>query len=192
MSITYTELYDLVGKKIKPSRFQHSIDVASVCIDLAKRFSLDAEAASIVGIYHDAYRYVDCSLLFDEIEEAGWEIMPEERESPMLLHGAVAAMHFDHDAGSVPLSYKLAVRHHTLGSVRMGTLGAILYIADYIEPGRKHLSDEDRALILSERSLEDMTMRIMDMQRPYFIKEGIKEAGSSLELYDFLKEGGKL
>ncbi|MBQ2259635.1 MAG: bis(5'-nucleosyl)-tetraphosphatase (symmetrical) YqeK [Spirochaetales bacterium] len=191
MSITYTELYSKVEKMIKPSRFQHSVDVAKTAAMLAERFGLDKDAALIAGIYHDAYRYVD-NPDFDVIRSSGWEIFPEEQMQPMLLHGAVAAMHFDEDAETVPMSYKLAVRHHTLGSVEMGKLGALLYIADYIEPGRKHLTDEDRAIILSEPTLELMIVKIMDMQRPYFEREGIREAETSKALYEFIKKGGEL
>ena len=108
----------------------------------------------------------------------------------MLLHGALAAIHFDEDAGGeVPFFYKLAVRHHTLGSDGMGVYGAICYIADYTEPGRRHLDDEGRKHILSAPSLEEMIIRIMDMQRIYFNEKGMKEAAVSVRLYDRLKSG---
>ena len=70
--------------------------------------------------------------------------------------------------------------------------GAVVYIADYAEKGRKHLDDEERRAILSCGSLEEMVIMIMDMQRPYFQSKGIREAGVSVELYDFLKAGGRL
>ena len=50
MSITYTELYSKVEKMIKPSRFQHSVDVAKTAAMLAERFGLDKDAALIAGI----------------------------------------------------------------------------------------------------------------------------------------------
>ena len=74
----------------------------------------------------------------------------------------------------------------------MGPYGAILYIADYAEKGRKHLDDNERQHILSQATLEDMIIVIMDAQRKYFEKEGIKEAEVSTELYDYIKQGGRL
>ena len=192
MSITYTELYSKVEKKLKPSRFVHSENVALTAAMLAERFSLDKDAALIAGIYHDAYRYEDGLEWLDRIKDEGLEVFREEIEHPMLLHGTIAAINFEKDAGEVPESFKVAVRHHTLGSVDMGSLGALVYIADYIEPGRKHLSQEERDIILAEPSLESMIVKIMDMQRPYFEKEGIEEAETSKNLYAFLKDGGKL
>ncbi len=192
MSISYIELYNKVRAMIKPSRFTHSIGVADTASMLAERFGLDKKAALYCGIYHDAYRYSCDSSTKDYCIENGWKVFPEEEQDSMLLHGTLAAIHFPIDAEGVPYSYQLAVRHHTLGSIEMCALGATIYIADYIEPNRKHLTDDDRNKILSNPTLEDMIISIMDMQREYFEREKIKEAGVSLELYEYIKRGGKL
>ena len=192
MSISYTELYDKVKSMVKSSRFAHSEGVADTAYMLARRFGVDAEAAKYCGIYHDAYRYSCDESTVSFCLEKGWKVFPEEEKDPMLLHGALAAIHFPEDADGVPHSYQLAVRHHTLGAIEMGRLGGIIYIADYIEPGRKYLNYEERGKILGSDTLEGMIISIMDMQRSYFDKEGIKEAEVSLELYDFLKNGGRL
>ncbi len=192
MSISYTELYDKVKTMIKPARFVHSEGVADTAYMLARRFGLDAEAARYCGIYHDAYRYSCDESTPSFCKENGWDVYPEEEKDPMLLHGALAAIHFPEDANGVPSSYQLAVRHHTLGAIEMGRLGAVIYIADYIEPGRKHLDYEDRGKILEKATLEDMIVLIMDMKREYFAKEGIDEAAVSAKLYEYIKNGGKL
>ena len=192
MSMIYTELEDFVKARLPEKRFIHSLGVVEMSRSLAARFSLSVTDAASIGIYHDAYRY-DC----DDSTAAycrmhGIEVFPEEEKDPMLLHGALAAARFDEDTGGVPGFWKRAVRHHTLGHREMGPYGAVVYIADYTEKGRKHLGDKERNEILSCSSLEEMVMMIMDMQRPYFMSKGIKEAGVSVELYDFLKAGGCL
>ena len=190
MIISYTELCDKVGRLIPEKRMRHSAGVAQVSAELADRFLLDADTARYIGIYHDAYRYSCDGSTPAYCREHGIEVFPEEDADPMLLHGALAAIHFDEDAGGeVPLFYKLAVRHHTLGSDGMGVYGAICYIADYTEPGRRHLDDDARRHILSAPSLEEMVIRIMDMQRIYFNEKGMKEAAVSVRLYDKLKSG---
>ena len=191
--ISYTELENKVRSMIKPSRFVHSLGVVEMSRLLASRFSLDPDKAAYIGIYHDAYRYSCDDATPEYCREHGIEVFPEEEKNPMLLHGALAAIHFPEDAeGNVPEYYRTAVRHHTLGHIEMGPYGAVLYIADYAEKGRKHLTDEDRAFILSQPSLEAMIIVIMDAQREYFIKEGIEEAMVSRDLYDWIKKGGRL
>ncbi len=178
---------------VKEKRFQHSLGVVSVSRMLADRFGLSTDDAAYIGIYHDAYRYSCDSTTPEYCREHGIEVFPEEEKEPMLLHGALSAIHFPEDAeGDVPDYFRIAVRHHTLGHKEMGKYGAVLYIADYMEPGRKHLDDNDRARILSCSSLEDMIITIMDMQNEYFKREGMQSAAVSVDLYDYIKSGGEL
>lgn len=189
----YTAIEELVRAKIKPSRFVHSLGVMEMSLRLAERFGVDKEKAKIAAIYHDSYRYDSTPESIKLVENNGYQVFPEERKDPMLLHGALAAIHFDEDTGcSIPQDMKDAVRHHTLGHKTMGRLGAIIYISDYAEKGRKHLSDEERNEILSKETLEDMIIYIMDKSRSYLLSCGIDEAGVSKELFSFLKEGGRL
>ena len=191
--IGYTELEAKVRGMIKEKRFVHSLGVVEVSRMLAERFGLSSDDAAYIGIYHDAYRYQADGTAPAYCRAHGVEVFPEEEKEPMLLHGALAAIHFTQDAeGDVPEYFQAAVRHHTLGHKEMGRYGAILYIADYMEPGRKHLDDDDRRRILSGERLEDMIITIMDMQGEYFRKEGIKSAAVSDELYRFIKDGGTL
>ena len=193
MSIGYTELEAKVRAMIKPKRFVHSEGVAAVSAELAERFALNVQDARYIGIYHDAYRYSADSTSPDFCRSHGIEVFPEEEKEPMLLHGALSAIHFPSDAeGDVPEHFLRAVRHHTLGHREMGVYGAVLYIADYIEPGRTHLDCDDRRKILSGERLEDMILTIMEMQDAYFRRKGIEEAEVSRELYDFLRSGGRL
>ena len=191
--IGYTELEAKVRGMIKEKRFVHSLGVVEVSRMLAERFGLSSDDAAYIGIYHDAYRYQADGMAPAYCRAHGVEVFPEEEKEPMLLHGALAAIHFPQDAeGDVPECFQTAVRHHTLGHKEMGRYGAVLYIADYMEPGRKHLDDDDRRRILSGERLEDMIITIMDMQGEYFRREGIKSAAVSDELYRFIKDGGTL
>lgn len=190
MSVGYIELNRFVREKLPEKRYNHSLGVVEMSIHLASLFRLSVTDAACIAIFHDAYRY-DCDEGTAELcRKSGIEVFPEEEKEPMLLHGALAALHFDEVAGPVPSKWKIAVRHHTLGHKDMGKYGAVVYIADYAEKGRKHLDDEERGRIISLPTLEAMVMHIMDMQRSYFKKKGMKEAEVSVELYEFLKEGG--
>ena len=152
MAISYTELCDKVQSRLPEKRMRHSLGVAAVSAELADRFLLDSSVASYIGIYHDAYRYSCDESTPGYCREHGIYVFPEEENEPMLLHGALAAVHFDEDAeDSLPDFYKLAVRHHTLGSDEMGVYGAICYIADYTEPGRKHLDEAVVSIRLYEK-----------------------------------------
>ncbi len=188
----YTGLKEKVMTMIKPSRFAHSLGVAWTSHYLARRYGLDESKALCAGIYHDAYRYSSDERAVFELEKAGFVLEEEEKNEPMLLHGALAAMHFDSDAGEkVDDDVKAAVRYHTLGSRMMGPLGAVIYIADYIEPGRKHLSEKDRLNILEKSTLEEMTRLIIEMQKPFLEKNKGGMAAVTEDLYSYITSGGK-
>ena len=191
MSICYIDAFNFVSSREKESRLCHSVGVAKVAESLSKRFKLNTENALIAGIYHDAYRYSCDQETIKYCQECGWEVFEEEKENVMLLHGALAASNMRKDLGAVDFECLKAVRYHTLGSVDMGLLGAVIYIADYIEPSRVHLTDEDRRNICSKQSLEEMVLAVMDKQKIYFEKKGIKEAEVSKKLYNYLVAGGK-
>lgn len=178
---------------IKPARFIHSLGVAGTAAVLASRFGVSVEDALLAGIYHDAYRYSANEESVHLIEDAGFVLDDAERREPMLLHGALAALNFERDAEEeIDDALKDAVRFHTLGSPRMGRLGGIVYIADYMEPGRRHLTDSDRREILSCSTIEDMVLDIISREKPYLESSGDGLAEVTKELYSFLGNGGKL
>ena len=186
----YTKLESLVKKHLKPSRFTHSQGVAKVCSDLSSRFLLDKEAGVYTGIFHDYARYLSDSEILKLCKKGGVEISKEEAEKPMLLHGAAASLLMRDIVGDVPESYLIAIRHHTLGSLNMGLLGACLYVADYTEPNRKHLTNDDRDEIFSLPSLEEMVLNILNREKKYYKEKGMTFAERTTELYKFLQNGG--
>jgi len=187
----YTELCDYLSLVEKESRFVHSKGVAEVAADLLERFIGDRQPGLYAGIFHDAYRYLSGEEMLFTCESARIDIFPEERENPMLLHGAVAALNFPRVVGACPDSWLRAMRHHTLGNVDMGIIGAAVYIADYSEPNRKHITDEERTRIYTKRSLEEMVLAILYKERQYSAEIGRKMAKTTIELTDFLEKGGR-
>jgi HD superfamily phosphohydrolase YqeK len=78
---------------------------------------------------HDSLRDADPEGLRPAVPEAFRELPGK------LLHGPAAAERLA-AAGAEDGELLDAVRLHTLGSVRFGPLGRMLYLADYLEPGR--------------------------------------------------------
>ena len=187
----YTKLCELVSSMEKESRYIHSQGVAEVASALLERFIDDPTPGLYTGIFHDAYRYMDGGELLSICKEEKIEISKEEEENPMLLHGAVAAIRFPSVVGPAPISWLKAMRHHTLGSVDMGVIGAALYIADYTEPGRKHITAEERTRIYTKRTLEEMVLAILYREKQYFAEIDRPIASRTQELFIFLEGGGR-
>lgn len=188
--LSYTELEKEVKSHIKESRYLHSLGVVEISSELAKRFSLNVSDAKYMAIFHDYSRYDSKLLDIPLIKLNGFTLIEEEERNPVLLHGPLAASLFDDVArGEVPYKLKVAVRHHTLGSVQMGVYGAVLFISDFIEPRREYLSNSDRIKILSLNSLEEMVLEVIKKSALLF--EDTKLLSPTEELKNFLLNGGK-
>lgn len=187
----YTELEKIVRETEKPSRYEHSLGVVEVCEVLSRRFRLDVSLARMCGIFHDYARYMDGQSMLDFCDKHRISTEPEERESPMLLHGAVASWYFPRITNIWDERCVLAIRHHTLASPDMGALGAVVYVADYSEKGRRHLDDNDRLVIWGKANLEEMVLEVLRREENYAYTVGRKLASVTVECRDFLLSGGR-
>lgn len=121
---------------LKKSRFEHCIGVKDTAIKLAKQNGADVKKALIAGLVHDCAKYLSDEKLIDYSKKYGFKLDEVTLENPSLLHGVAAAyiakteMDIDDD------EILNAIIYHTTGRKNMGLLEKIIYIADYIEPGR--------------------------------------------------------
>lgn len=187
----YTELEKIVSQQMKASRFEHSLGVVEVCEVLSRRFRLDVELSRMTGIFHDWARYMDGSKMLSFCRKNRIEVYAEEEANPMLLHGAVAAWYFPRITNIWDERAVKAIRNHTLASPDMGALGAVLYVADYSEKGRRHLDDNDRLIIWGKPNLEQMVLEVLKREEEYSFTVSRPMADISVKTRDFLLSGGK-
>lgn len=188
-----TELEHALAERVSLKRLAHCRSTARQTLSLIRRFcpEIPQEAALVTGLWHDAARELDDEALLSFCEARGMAMEEEERADPMLLHGAVAAVELADLYQGCTHAWQLAVRWHTLGSIDMGRLGAALYVADYVEPLRSHLTRQQRLAIVGLSSLEQMCLRIIQEHRAYLARKGKVMARSTARLEQFLADGGR-
>lgn len=174
------------------SRLLHSKATAAVSLSLVHQFGEqdDRDLCYQAGLLHDIAREWKDEDLILYAEKNLLVLEEEERDDPVLLHAPVGAHLLMKRGYSASLC--LAVRYHTLGSVGMGRLGLVLYIADYIEPGRTHITDAARKALRDLPSLELICLEILKDQEPYLKKKGKEPARCSRELMHYLLSGKSL
>lgn len=133
--MTRSELIDRLKKALKDKRFQHVLRVEETAIKLAEQYGVDVEKASIAGLCHDYAKQRPDEDFIAEIKKKGL--------NPLLLdygnaiwHGVVGAELIKDELGIWDEDILNAVRHHTTGAPVMTKLEQVIYMADYIEPGR--------------------------------------------------------
>jgi 2-amino-4-hydroxy-6-hydroxymethyldihydropteridine diphosphokinase len=109
-----------------------------------------AEWAAVMGIpaeERDAWR--DAGLFHDALKDAPDDelraLVGDVAYEPQMIHGPAAAAYLER-LGEQRKSVLDAVRYHTVGYLDWDRTGRALYMADFLEPGRK-FSQRDRAFL---------------------------------------------
>lgn len=122
---------------LKPRRYTHVMNVASMCFKLAKLHGYDPVKAYTAGLLHDCAKYLNDEEILKECESLGIKYDEvERRQASNLLHSKVGAAWAKEKYGIADEDIISAISFHTTGRPDMSTLEKILYMSDVIEPGR--------------------------------------------------------
>lgn len=150
----YHEILVTLAVELRPARFRHSRDVSRTAVRLAERWGADIEQARLAGILHDCARSLRGEAVVAETVAAGMEPTEIERIQPALLHARLGELWAKTRFGVTDLAILQAIRRHTTGAANMSLLDKIIYIADFIEPGRS-FSGVEKLRALAAKNLDD-------------------------------------
>jgi 2-amino-4-hydroxy-6-hydroxymethyldihydropteridine diphosphokinase len=139
----------------------------------------EADALRDVGLWHDALRDAPEPLLRE---------LTGDRTSPTeLLHGPAAAVLLERE-GESRVEVLEAVRWHTLGSPAWGRVGRALYMADFLEPGRKFMV-EDRAFLASHVpfDFDGVFRQVVRMRLEWSLREGLELYPDAVALWNAIR-----
>ncbi|MBH0229942.1 bis(5'-nucleosyl)-tetraphosphatase (symmetrical) YqeK [Halobacillus yeomjeoni] len=127
---------EYVRPYLKEQRYEHTVRVVDTAVELAERFGADVKKAEIAAALHDYAKY-------KPLEEMKRWIHNDRRLPKDLLdyhhelwHGPVGALMLERELGLTDQEVLSAIAFHTTGKVHMGVLDKVVFLADYIEPGR--------------------------------------------------------
>ena len=104
-------------------------------MELAERYGADAEAVSIAALAHDYAKDLDVEQA-RVLAQTFWPQVDLSQEGSNILHGPAAAQILMDCYGVTDRRILEAVAGHTVGWYQFDLIGKILYLADYMEPGR--------------------------------------------------------
>ena len=116
-------------------RFEHCIGVSRTAKRLAELNQYDADKAALAGFIHDYAKQVSVEEYREVIKTKGFDqdLLNWNRS---IWHGIVGTYFIQRDLKITDTEILTAVRRHTTADVEMTTLDKIVFMADYIEPGR--------------------------------------------------------
>lgn len=133
-------LLQCLSSTLRPKRYLHTIGVAQTAAALAFCHLKTPEEiwrAELAGMLHDCAKYLTGEEMIRFCQKKQISLSAAERENTALIHGKLGAFFARERYGIRDEEILSAIRYHTTGKPEMTTLEKIIYIADYIEPGRR-------------------------------------------------------
>lgn len=172
------KIRDYVKFSVSQKRFDHSVRTAEMCQRLCSIYGLDERIGYLAGISHDMCKKLSPDILLKLAKKDGNSISSLESQKPDLLHGRAAAVMLQEDFDYHNKDVVSAIANHTFGKEGLCDLGKILYVADKIEPGREHITEEYLKK-LYKLSLNDLVKTVLIESMDYLKKRGYSVAPES-------------
>ena len=148
----------LLQNDLTPKRYQHTLGVEYTAAALAMRYDVPLHDAQLAGLLHDCAKCLPFEENLALCKQNQVSVSEVEYQNPELLHAKAGSVLAQTKYGIEDTNIINAILYHTTGRPEMSLLEKIIFIADYIEPGRKkapHLAkvrkmafmDLDKALV---------------------------------------------
>lgn len=161
--------FKLVKKQLTEHRYLHTLGVMETAISLANLYGVDEKKAELAAIFHDYAK-------FRPKEEMRGIIIAQGMPADLLMynselwHAPVGAFLVEKEAGITDIEILNAIRFHTSGRLGMSKLEKVIYLADYIEPGR-HFPGVDEVRELAKNDLEKALIKAIQNTIMFLMKK---------------------
>ena len=176
---------ELVKDKLPEKRFKHSLRVAETAVKLAEIYDGDKDKANLAGVLHDYCKYDDLSTMYQIVTQHNLdsELLSYGGE---ILHGPVCAAIMQSEFGIEDEEVLLAIKNHTTGRKEMTKTEKLVFIADYIEPGRKTPGVEEiRDMAYNQGSLDKTIYEISKRTVLFLISKDITVYGTTISCLNY-------
>lgn len=196
-TVNLAKLRKKVEKSLEAKRYEHTLGVAYTAANLAAVHGVDVEKALIAGMLHDCAKCLGHRKQIS-ICEKNHVILSEleMQKDSALLHAKSGCILAKESYGITDRDILNAICYHTTGRPHMSQLEKIIYIADYMEPGRKRpkkAAEEDPNLLevrrLAFQDLDGALRKILSDTLRYLAKKGGSVDPMTQETYAYYLEG---
>lgn len=185
------KVYDIekLVKKIKralsPSRYAHTMGVTYTAASLAMRYECDINHVMTAGLLHDCAKNMSGDQLIQYCEKNKISITETERANNELLHAKVGSKLAEKKYGVKDADILNAILYHTTGKPNMTMIEKIIYVADFIEPGRRELPNISVIRKTAFIDIDKAMILILQSTLSYLKSKEILIDNSTQETYDY-------
>lgn len=168
----YEEMKRELSRRLKKSRYEHSLGVADTAAFLARRFGVDESRARLAGLLHDCAREFPNEAMTAEADARDIGYGEVERTMPLLLHAPLGSCVAREVYGVEDAEILRAIARHTVGGTAMTALDKIIYFADMMEPTRDYPGVEALRDLARSASLDEMTLAGLTRSIAFVLEKG--------------------
>lgn len=170
--MTLKDIHLKIEMHLGEELYQHSLGVAATARELALRFGADDYRAYLAGLLHDYGKGYEPDKLLEMAGKLGLVLDYYSRMEKRLLHAPVGAALLPVEMGIDDKEIIAAVACHTTGSPEMNIMGKVVYLADFIEPGRK-FPGVDKIRRIAGENLDEALLAVVDETIISIVKRGL-------------------
>ena len=176
-------------KELHAKRYEHTLSVAYTAASLAMVHDADTDSALIAGMLHDCAKCLPAEKLIMLCQKHDLPVSEVELQNPAaLLHAKAGSFLARKKYGVDDSDILNAIKYHTTGRPGMSKLEKILYIADYIEPGRKHAANLAQIRKMAYQDLDKTLFKILEDTLSYLMTTGGEIDSMTQETYNYYKK----
>lgn len=192
MDKSLEEIQEELKKVLKKKRYNHTVGVRYTAQAMAMCFEEDILKAGYAGILHDCAKYFSDEEMLSECKKHHIVCSETEKLRPSLLHAKLGVCFAKEVYGVEDEQILSAIRWHTTGKPGMNNLEKIVFIADYIEPGRKMIPRMEEIRRAAFCDLNEAMYLILENTLSYLEDTSMNHKNTidsyTEDAYDFYKE----
>lgn len=164
------KILKVLEKRLKKSRFHHTLRVTDMAMAMARVSHLSVEDAEIAGLFHDLAKNLSNDELVDYIKRYKLQVDDLVYRNLYLAHGMVAADIAEREYGINNPDIIEAIAYHTIGKEGLSPLAKLIYVADYIEPERTFEGVETIRDLALKGHLDKALLMTIERQMTFLLK----------------------
>lgn len=184
----FEEIQSDLKQVLKPSRYEHTLGVLKTAQELAVKHDCDLVKTRFAALLHDCAKCINEEEQIQICQKYGIVLTDSEYNNHALLHAKCGVVIARETYGVLDEDILHAICYHTTGCVKMSLLDKIIYIADYIEPGRDKAPRLD---VIRKAAMEDIDTALFYILEDTvsYLKNSNKQIDeTTFQTYEFYKK----
>jgi predicted HD superfamily hydrolase involved in NAD metabolism len=178
-------LISKIEKRLTDKRFEHTLRVEETALKLAEIHKGDPYKVSLAAILHDNAKNYSNEKKLRLCNKYHVHLSKAEEENIDLVHSKLGGILAKDKYHIDDIEIIHAIMYHTTGRPHMSKTEKIIYIADFIEPGRKEFPGLKKARELAEIDLDLALIKILMLTINHIIDRGKIIDSITEETYEF-------